>query len=114
MKKMTSLFKKLSIENKALYLELIRYIEGKYDVCLQEVMLKDILPTDRRFRADIWVPAGRFTVEVNGGSWTGGRHVRGLGYENDLIKINLLQTNNIRCFQYTFDMLKKRLYLNNF
>lgn len=42
----------------------------------------------RRWRFDYAWPALRFALEVEGGTWSGGRHVRGKGYENDCVKYN--------------------------
>jgi hypothetical protein len=33
-------------------------------------------------------PAHRVAVEVDGGTWTNGRHVRGAGFERDAEKFN--------------------------
>jgi len=38
----------------------------------------------RQYRADFAFLDERLIVEVNGGAFIGGRHVRGAGYENDL------------------------------
>jgi very-short-patch-repair endonuclease len=42
----------------------------------------------RRFRFDFAWPARLLAVEVDGGTWTGGRHTRGKGYEGDCEKAN--------------------------
>lgn len=96
--------------NNALRYELEQYLKERYGGFIKEKPIRELLPTKRMFRADYYIPVGNFTIEINGGSWAQGRHVRGKGYENDLIKINLLQKHHIRCFQYTFEMLKERLY----
>lgn len=42
----------------------------------------------RRWAADFcWVPE-KLIVEVDGGTWTGGRHTTGAGYHKDLEKLN--------------------------
>jgi very-short-patch-repair endonuclease len=40
----------------------------------------------RQFRADFGWPEHRVLVEVEGGIWSGGRHVRGQGYRQDCEK----------------------------
>lgn len=46
---------------------------------------------ERRWRFDFAWPAHRVAVEVDGGVWTGGRHVRGAGFERDCEKFNAAQ-----------------------
>ncbi|HEY7313861.1 MAG TPA: hypothetical protein VH643_31215 [Gemmataceae bacterium] len=47
----------------------------------------------RRWRFDLAWPSLRLALEIEGGTWTGGRHVRGKGYENDREKYNLRVQN---------------------
>lgn len=59
----------------------------------------------RRFRSDFAVPEKRLLIEVQGGHWVNGRHNRGAGYEQDLVRQNLAQVNGWRMLQYTTGMV---------
>ena len=48
------------------------------------------LPT-RRFRLDFAFPTEKVGIELSGGTWSGGRHTRGKGYDTDCEKWALLQ-----------------------
>lgn len=43
---------------------------------------------ERRWKADFMIPAGKLLIEVDGGTWTNGRHTRGTGYAKDCEKLN--------------------------
>ena len=43
----------------------------------------------RRFRFDYAWPASLVALEIEGGVWTGGRHVHPSGYLRDMVKYNL-------------------------
>lgn len=42
----------------------------------------------RRWRFDLCWPAKHWAVEIDGGTFSGGRHVRPLGFEKDAEKLN--------------------------
>ncbi len=42
----------------------------------------------RMWRFDLAWPSEALAVEVDGGTWSGGRHTRGAGYQADCEKIN--------------------------
>lgn len=44
----------------------------------------------RRWRVDYAWPEHRLAVEIEGGAWVGGRHVRGPGFTKDMEKYNEL------------------------
>ena len=89
----------------------------------KEVMYKKLFDTKRQFRADYVLNKINngginelfITVEINGGQHINGRHNRGgKSYETDLQKINLAQKNDYKVFQYTYEMLKRREYVEDF
>ena len=63
----------------------------------------------RRYRADFAYPEQKILIEVEGGTWTGGRHSRGQGFENDCLKYNLAVEFGWRVMRFTGDMIKSGL-----
>lgn len=61
----------------------------------------------RRFRFDRAWPEARVAVELEGGVWSRGRHVRGEGFERDCEKYNLAQALGWKVFRFTGRMLKQ-------
>lgn len=59
----------------------------------------------RRFRFDRAHELARVAVELDGGVWSGGRHVRPRGYENDCEKMNLAAALGWTTFRVTGRML---------
>jgi very-short-patch-repair endonuclease len=57
--------------------------------------------TGRLFRADFCWPEYNLLVEVNGGTWNGGRHTRGAGVERDYEKLNLAVLAGFRVLLFT-------------
>ena len=62
-----------------------------------------VLVPNRRYRADFaWSDEGlRLVVEVQGGTFRGGRHTRGAGYESDCEKLALLTLQGYRVLWVT-------------
>lgn len=50
----------------------------------------------RRFRIDFAWPSLKIAVEVDGGTWTNGCHVRGAGFHNNAVKRNMLAVRGWR------------------
>ena len=72
----------------------------------------------RRWRFDYAIPAKKVAVEVDGGVWTGGRHINPAGYINDIEKLNtaasmgwlvLRITTDDRFAMKTFELIKNTL-----
>ena len=61
----------------------------------------------RRFRFDFQLTGTDLIVEVEGGTWSGGRHNSGVGFRNDCVKYNLALQHGYRVLRYTTDMVTK-------
>ena len=59
----------------------------------------------RRWRFDFAWPALGVAIEVDGGVWTQGRHVRPSGFESDVEKLNAAAAAGWRVFRVTSKML---------
>ena len=59
----------------------------------------------RKFRFDRAWKAQKLAVELEGGVYSGGRHVRGAGFERDLEKMNLATVLGWRVLRYSSKML---------
>jgi very-short-patch-repair endonuclease len=60
----------------------------------------------RRWRFDFAYPVERLAVEVEGGTWTGGRHSRGEGFESDCHKYNAAALAGWRVLRFTAAMVE--------
>lgn len=60
----------------------------------------------RKWRFDLAWPAYRLAVEVEGGVWSGGRHVRGQGYIGDCRKYNHASLLGWRLLRFPTEMIE--------
>lgn len=60
----------------------------------------------RKWRFDFAWPEQMLAVEVDGGTWSGGRHTRGAGYEKDSEKLNAANLLGWTCLRYTSTMVR--------
>ncbi|MCG6308971.1 endonuclease domain-containing protein [Vibrio alginolyticus] len=60
----------------------------------------------RRWRFDFAYPEQQLAVEVEGGTWAGGRHTRGSGYEKDCEKYNAAALRGWSVLRFTGSMIK--------
>jgi hypothetical protein len=66
----------------------------------------------RRWRFDYAIPDHKIALEVEGGVWTGGRHIRAQGFLGDMEKYNTATLMGWRVFRTTPDYLLKMVTLN--
>jgi hypothetical protein len=62
----------------------------------------------RKWRIDYFYSPAQVGIEIEGGTWSGGRHTSGAGYRNDCVKYNAAALMDIRVFRLTSDMLTQR------
>ena len=60
----------------------------------------------RRWLLDFAWPDRKVAVEVDGGTWSGGRHTRGAGFETDCEKLNEAAIMGWRVLRVTGTMVK--------
>lgn len=71
--------------------------------CVKEYKFHPI----RRWRFDYAIPEHKIALEVEGGVWTGGRHIRAQGFLGDMEKYNTATLMGWRVFRTTPDELYK-------
>ncbi len=60
----------------------------------------------RKWRFDFLWRKSRVAIEIEGGTWSGGRHVSGKGYANDCEKYNAAALAGFMVLRFTGDMLR--------
>ena len=60
----------------------------------------------RRWRFDLAWPDLMLAVEIDGGTWTGGRHVSPVGYAKDCEKLNAAVVAGWRVLRFTPQMIE--------
>jgi len=60
----------------------------------------------RKWRFDFAWPGQMVAVEVEGGTWSGGRHTTGIGFRNDCEKYNAATALGWRVYRFTSDQVK--------
>ena len=60
---------------------------------------------ERKWRFDFAWPVSKIAVEVEGGTWSKGRHTRGAGFANDCEKYNSATLLGWRVYRFTSDMI---------
>lgn len=97
-----------TLKHKALKQELLAYL-NTFGTCKTEHQFDE--DKKRRFKFDYAIVDCKIAIEVNGGQWVNGRHNRGgKGYEDDLTKLNLAQSQGWHVLQYTYEMLERLAY----
>lgn len=66
----------------------------------------------RKWRFDYAIPTEKIALEVEGGVWTGGRHIRATGFLGDMEKYNTAGLMGWRLFRVTPEDLYKVATIN--
>jgi len=88
------------------------YLEAAF-ACWWRILAQDLpqpqrnyrFDPSRRFRFDYAWPDELVAVELEGGTWIRGRHVRGRGFERDCQKYNLAALYGWTVLRFTSNML---------
>ena len=67
----------------------------------------------RRWRSDFHLTSTKVLIEVEGGTWTGGRHTRGKGYQDDCEKYSWAAANGWIVLRNTTGQIKNGMALEN-
>ncbi len=67
----------------------------------------------RRWRADFLILGTRILVEVEGGTWSGGRHTRGKGYEQDCEKYSWAAAHGWTVLRFTTGQVNDLTAIDN-
>ena len=67
----------------------------------------------RKWRFDAAFPDSMVAIEIEGGTWSGGRHTRPAGYENDLEKYNAATRLGWKVYRYTTAMVERGDAINH-
>ena len=88
---------------------------------LPEPVLEHHFHDKRKWRLDLAWPDHRIAIEIDGGTYSGGRHTRGKGFEKDHEKFNAaailcwrvfrFTTNHVRDTHYPLATLKEAAHL---
>ncbi len=62
---------------------------------------------NRRFRFDYAFTGIKLALEIEGGIYVGGRHVRGVGYTRDVVKYNYAMVRNWKVLRVTTEQIRK-------
>lgn len=63
--------------------------------------------SSRKWRSDFHITGTQILVEVEGGTWSGGRHTRGKGYQDDCEKYSWAAANGWIVLRYTTEQVRK-------
>ena len=66
----------------------------------------------RRWRFDFAFPEQKIAIECEGGTWTGGRHTRGRGFEGDCHKYNAAAMLGWTVLRFTSGMINSGEAIN--
>lgn len=86
---------------------IIRVLIQDHATWLSEPETEHRFHTRRKWRFDFAWPTHMIAIEVEGGQWTGGRHQRGKGFEDDCEKYNEATLFGWRVYRFTGDQITR-------
>ena len=84
-----------------------RTLLGEFGIPFEEEYRFD---PERKWRFDFAYPKWKIGIEVEGGTWSGGRHTRGSGYEKDCEKYNAAAMQGWKVYRFTRSQLENGFF----
>ena len=78
----------------------------KFTGCGVEVIQEWSFCPGREWRFDFAIPGRKIAFEIDGGTWSQGRHTRGGGYQDDCYKLNRAAETGWTVYRFTGAMVK--------
>ena len=91
--------------------DLEQAFQQQLTLCGYEVEQEYMFHPTRRWRFDFAFPSVKIAAEIEGGTWSGGRHTRGGGFREDCIKYNEAVLLGWKVYRFTGDMVESGLAL---
>lgn len=85
-----------------LEVEFAKQVNGRVPAWVEEL---EFFP-GRKWRLDFAWPDSRVACEIQGGTWRGGRHTRGAGFEGDCEKFNSATEQGWKVYKFTSKMVR--------
>ena len=91
--------------------DLEQAFQQQLTLCGYEVEQEYMFHPTRRWRFDFAFQTVKIAAEIEGGTWSGGRHTRGGGFREDCIKYNEAVLLGWKVYRFTGDMVTDGLAL---
>lgn len=99
---MVTLATKVDARTRSAYLSRIMFAQLTLDIN-EPILLEYRFHETRRWRLDLAIPDSKIGIEIHGGIWARGRHIRGAGFAADREKMNEAQALGWDVYEFIAD-----------